>query len=52
MSIYQLWYAIAEYWFKGVTCTEALELVSMIATCWTFIGFFMIPLKFIRGGKK
>ena len=52
MSIYQLWYAIAEHFFNGVTCTETLELFSIIATTWTVLGFAMLPLKLMRGGRK
>lgn len=52
MSLYQLWLAIAQHWFNGVTCVETLELFAIIMTTWTVIGFAMIPLRFIRGGGK
>lgn len=52
MSLYELWYAIASHWFDGVPCVQAISLFSVIATLWTCIGFAMIPLRFIRGGRR
>lgn len=43
MSIYQLWYTIAQHVFDGVTCVAILELFSVVATSWTVIMVAMIP---------
>lgn len=48
MSIFQLWYAVAEHVFLGATCVEILELFSIVATSWTVITIFMIPYYVIR----
>ena len=48
MSIYQLWFAIAQHVFNGVTCVENLELFAIVATCWTVITVAMIPYYVIR----
>lgn len=48
MSIYQLWYAIAEHVFNGVTCVAVLELFAVIATSWTVIMCAMIPYYVVR----
>lgn len=48
MSIYQLWYAIAEHVFTGVTEVAVLELFSVIATFWTVIMVALSPYFVIR----
>lgn len=52
MSIYELWYAIAQHWFSGVTCVEVIELYALTMTNATMVGFVLLPYRLILGRRR